>query len=290
MTTKKQQLNPYNSKNRLITKNEVQNIIKKYGVFSNISNLKLYQKAFTHESYTKQHIINIMDREEIDIVSCPDGVVSLRDESYQKLEWLGDGVLELIISSYIFKRFYNEDEDASSKIRKNLVNNFTLSDISLSLGFNKYLLISKTLDDIENARKKVKYLADVFEAFIGAIFVDFTTNKSDTSLSPYSIAEKFVINIIENEDIGLDIVDIILDDGNYKSKLVKYCKKIYKTGTSFEMIDSEGNSGNKEITVKAYRNDTNSVLGIGIGATLKLAIQNASREALITLKIIDPQD
>lgn len=290
MSSIKKQLNPYNSKNKLITKNEVQNILKRYGVFSNITNLKLYQKAFTHESYTKQYVINLMDREEMDIVSCPDGTVSLRDESYEKLEWLGDAVLELIISSYVFKRFYNENEDILTKIRKNLVNNFTLSDIALALSFNKYLLISKTLDDLENARKKIKYLADTFEAFIGAIFIDFATSKSDTSISPYSIAEKFVINVIENEDIGIDIVDIILDDGNYKNKLVKYCKKIYKTRTSFEMIDREGNSGNKEITVKAYRDDTNAVLGIGVGATLKLAIQDAAREALIALKIIDSQD
>lgn len=287
---KEQQLNPYNQKNKLITKNEVQNILKRYGIFSNINNLKLYQTAFTHESYTKKHVIKIMERDEINIVSCPDGVVPLQELSYERLEWLGDAILESIISSYIFKRFQSENEYSSTKIRNCLVNNFTLSDISLYLGFNKYILMSRTVDDKEDGRKKMKMLADVFEAFIGAIYQDFMTNKSNTSISPFSIAEKFVINLIESEDVGIDMVDIILDDGNYKGKLVKYCKKIYRTGVSFELIDSEGNSGNKEITVKAYRNDTNKILGIGKGSNIKLAQQDASRKSLIELNIINDSD
>lgn len=287
---KTQQLNPYNSNNKLITKNEVQNILKRYGIFSNINNLKLYQTAFTHESYTKKHIIEIMERDEIDIVSCPDGVIPLQNSSYEKLEWLGDAILETIISSYIFKRFPIEDESSSTKIRTSLVNNFILSDISLFLGFNKYILISKTVDTIEDGRKKMKILADIFEAFIGAIYVDFSNNRVNTSISPFSIAEKFVINLIETEEVGIDIVDIIIDDGNYKGKLVKYCKKIYRTGISFELLNNEGNSGNKEITVKVYRNDTNNILGIGKGINVKLAQQDSSRNALIKLKIIDNSD
>ena len=93
-------INPYNNKNKLVTKNDVQNILKKYGIFQNINNLEVYQEAFTHESYSLPHIEKVMERDNLKLADHLDGVVVLRPKSYERLEYLGDAVIETIISKW----------------------------------------------------------------------------------------------------------------------------------------------------------------------------------------------
>jgi ribonuclease-3 len=291
-TEKRGSINPYNKNNVEFGKNDVQNILKKYGIFQNINNLALYQEAMIHESYSTPHIKNVIMRDNVSLVGQPDGVLPIQPKSYETLEYLGDAVIELVISNYLYQRYPTDDEGFLSRLRVCLVQKMMLAHLTRILGLSKYLVLSKTLEDKEDGRMKVDYLEDIFEAFIGAIFMDFNRDKhgflaSFNSGAGFQVAEKFLINLIEDENSEIDFTELILDDGNYKGKIVKYFKKIYKTSISYKTIDTSGTSGDKEVIVHVIRDDLNKKLGEGRGFDVKQAQHAASKNALISLGLID---
>lgn len=289
---KRQQINPYNNKNKLINKNDIQNILKKYNIFQNINNLDYYQQAFVHESYSLPYIKNIMERDNVSLITLPDGYAPLQPISYERLEFLGDAVVELITSNYLFERFPDEDEGFLSKLRVSLVNRIAMAHFTRILGLSKFLLISKTLEEKENARFKESILEDIFEAFIGAIFLDFNQDKHGflskfNSGAGFQVAEKFLINLIEDLNTEIDFTELILDDGNYKGKLVKYFKMVHKTSISFKTLDSSGISSDKEVIIQIVRDDTGNVIGKGTGKDTKQAQHNGAKLTLIKLGLIE---
>lgn len=284
-------INPYNNKNRLITKNEVQNILKKYDVFNNISNLEVFQQAFTHESYSIGHIRNVIERDGVNLAPLPDGIVPLQPSSYERLEFLGDRVIEIIISTYLFERYFNEDEGFLSRMKVSLVNGLMLGHLARVIGLGKYLVISKTLEDKECARQKDNILEDIFEAFIGAIYLNFNNDKPGV-LAPFSsglgfhVAQKFLINLIEDENSEIDMTELIMDDGNYKNQLVRYFKRVHKTSITFKNVDYQGIGIDKEYIVHIIKDSDKTKLGEGRGKETKYAHQEGAKNILISLGLI----
>jgi ribonuclease-3 len=282
-------LNPFNKVNKLITKNAVQNILKKYGVFQNINNLELYQDAMVHESYTINKIKDICSRDNVKVVKNPDGCVLLRERSYERLEFLGDAVIENIIVSYLYRRYPDQREGFLSSIKMNLVNRITLGHLAKVIGLQEYLVIGRTLDDLHNAREEDKILCDIFEAFMAAIYLDFNNDKhgflsSFMSGAGYQVAELFLINLIEDEASQLDITTFILDDQNYKNKIIKLVKRLHKFVPSFKITKNDiSRSGETIITVQLFNSNTKEVISEGKGQNVKKAEQDASKNALIKL-------
>ena len=282
-------INPFNKVNKLITKNTVQNILKKYGIFQNINNLDFYQDAMVHESYTINKIKTICSRDNVKIVKNPDGCVLLRDTSYERLEFLGDAVIENIIVSYLYRRYPDQREGFLSSMKMNLVNRITLGHLAKVIGLNEYLVIGRTLDDLQNARDEDKILCDVFEAFIAAIYLDFNNDKhgflsSFMSGMGYQVAELFLINLIEDEASQLDITTFILDDRNYKNKIVKLIKRLHKYNPIFKVSKSDiSKTGEQILTVQISNPNNKEVIGEGKGQNMKKAEQDASKKTLIKM-------
>lgn len=284
-------INPFNNKNKLINKNDIQNVLKKYGIFQNINNLGIYQEAFTHESYSIPHIQKAIERDNLKLSEKLDGVAPLQNKSYERLEYLGDAVIEGVISKYLFERYPEEDESFLSRMRVSLVKGMNLAYLSRVVGFGKHLLISRTLEEKENGRMKENILEDIFEAFIGAIFIDFNNDKhgflsSFYSGAGYQVAEKFLINLIEDENTKINFVDLILNDGNYKNKLVDYYRRIFRTGITFKTSHIEEDNNKKKYFVDVFRNDTNKLISKGVGVDNKTAQHNAAKECLIGLNLL----
>ena len=282
-------INPFNKVNKLLSKNIIQNILKKYGIFQNINNIELYQDAMVHESYTIGKIKEVCSRDNVKIVKNPDGCVLLREHSYERLEFLGDAVIENIIVSYLYKRYPEQREGFLSSMKMNLVNRITLGHLSKILGLHEYLVIGRTLDDLQNAREDDKILCDVFEAFIAAIYLDFNNDKHGVLSSfmsgiGYHVAELFLINLIEDEATQLDITTLILDDRNYKNKIIKLLKRIHKYNPIFKVIKSDvSKSGEQIITVALVNPNTKEIISEGKGQNNKKAEQDASKNALIKM-------
>ena len=163
--------NPYNPSNVEITLSEVQSILTKYGLPGTINNLKLYQRAFVHRSYTKRpQFENVLQN--ITIVERPEDCMPLRTKSNERLEFLGDGVLELITKYYLYRRFPKENEKFMTEKKIAIVKNEAIGKIALEMGLHKWLILSKHAEE-KKIRTNLKKLGCLFEAFLGALFLDF---------------------------------------------------------------------------------------------------------------------
>ena len=255
-------INPFNKHNKPITPNWIQNLLKKYGNYRNIQNIDIYQKAFVHTSYTIDYIKEVCLRDNVQVKENPDGCMLLQEDSYEKIEFLGDTIIESIIGSYIFKRFKGAGEGFLSNMKKQLISRWTLGHLAEKCNFGEYMVISKTQDDKRNARKDIKKLCDVFEAFIAAIYLDFN-NKPDNSFRDYlsgpgyQMAEKFLINILEDENTQLDMTTLILQNENYKSKLKQYLNRMHNTEPVY--LTNEINNNDTELSNNSNSDkDTNN--------------------------------
>ena len=227
--------NPYNPNNVEITLSQVQSILTKYGVPGKVHNLALYNRAFVHKSYTKRpQLYNI--QEKITITEQPVDCLPLHTKSNERLEFLGDGVLECITKYYLYRRFPKENEGFMTEKKIAVVKNEAIGKLALEMGLHKYYIISKHADE-KRTRTNLKKLGCLFEAFLGALFLDF--NKIDVNdeegwfknvfvTGPgFQMAQIFVENVFEKH---IDWVKLIQDDDNYKNILqVKIQKKFQDT-------------------------------------------------------------
>ena len=260
--------NPYNFSNIEITKNDILNILKKLNIQDyTINNLSLFQQSFVHNSYCKNSIYEEYEK--------PENCLELFNKSYQTLEFLGDSLLGSVISQYLYNRFvkyHNKNEGFLTKLKIRFVCGEQLSYLSKELNFNKFIIISKHTEDC-NGRENEHILEDVFEAFIGALFLDSNDNK---------LIEKFIINCIETH---IDIVDLILNDNNYKDQLLRYFQHNYLVHPQYETIKDENNDLFICNIIRKDKDD-NIFVSKGSGISKKKSEQDAARNALIYYSVI----
>lgn len=227
--------NPYNSNNVEITLSQVQSILTKYGVPGKVHNLSLYKRAFVHKSYTKRpQLYNL--QEKITITEQPIDCLPLHTKSNERLEFLGDGVLECITKYYLYRRFPKENEGFMTEKKIALVKNEAIGKLALEMGLHKYYIISKHAEE-KKTRTNLKKLGCLFESFLGALFLDFNkieikdedswfTNVFVTGPG-FQIAQIFIESIFEKH---VDWMKLIRDDDNYKNILqVKIQKRFQDT-------------------------------------------------------------
>ena len=135
--------NPYNPLNTKITLNDVQSILTRYGLPPIVRNLEIYQRAFVHRSYTKRpQYENVAQN--ITIVDRPHDCLPLSSKSNERLEFLGDGILECVTKLYLYKRFPKENEGFMTEKKIAIVKNEAIGKIAFEMGLHKWLIISKT--------------------------------------------------------------------------------------------------------------------------------------------------
>ena len=225
--------NPYNPLNTEITLNDVQSILSKYGIPSEVNNLSLYKRAFVHRSYTKRpHFENL--QQNITIVERPNDCMPLSSKSNERLEFLGDGVLELITKYYLYRRFPKENEGFMTEKKIAIVKNEAIGKIALEMQLHKWLILSKHAEE-KKIRTNLKKLGCLFEAFLGALFLDFNKIvvkdeenwfQSMFVTGPgFQMAQKFVENVFEKH---IDWIALIQNDDNYKNILQVKVQKEFK--------------------------------------------------------------
>lgn len=256
--------NPYNSNNKLITEENVINIMKKIGIDDfKVNNLSHYTLAFIHKSYLK-----MSDYEEY--VNPGNGCLELQDKSYETMEFLGDSILGSIVSSYIYNRFhliYNENEGFLTKLKIRIVCGENLALLSKHLKLFNHIVLAKHIEDNCSGRENLNILEDVFEAFIGAIYLD----------NDYKTTENILIKIIEKY---VDFTDILLKDTNYKDQISRYFQQNYQIYPKYISVKDKDNN----FQSKLLHGD--NIISTGCGNSKKKAEQDASRKALISFNVI----
>jgi dsRNA-specific ribonuclease len=234
---------PFNSLNKEITPGEVQELLAKYNVYETIHHFVLYTRAFVHRSYTRRP--NAWNEQNcIEIVSKPDNCRELYTKSNERLEFLGDGVLECIAKFYLYKRFPKADEGFMTDTKIELVKNETIGRIAMEIGLHQWFMLSKHTET-KNVRTNHKKLGCLFEAFVGALFLDFnrvTINDEhhwfDTIFQcgpGFQIAQLFVEAVFDKH---IDWTKITKQSDNYKRPLQELLQSEFKTTPHLMEINS----------------------------------------------------
>tara|TARA_B000000609_G_C24160848_1_gene343627 strand:- start:573 stop:1592 length:1020 start_codon:yes stop_codon:yes gene_type:complete len=241
--------NPYNPNNIEITKKEVEVLLRAYGLPGEIHNLELYKRAFVHSSYTKRPMLE-NESQNITIMPRPEGCMTLKSKSYERLEFLGDGVLELVTKYYLYRRFPKENEGFMTEKKIALVKNESIGKLAYMMNLNKWLIISRHAEE-KKIRTNLKKLGCLFESFLGAVFLDhnkivikdedkwfeniFVTGPG------FQMCQIFLENIFEKY---VDWTDIVNTDDNYKNKLQVIIQKEFKITPHYleleEMSEEQG--------------------------------------------------
>lgn len=236
--------NPYNPLNVKITLSEVQSILSKYGLPTTVDNIALYERAFVHRSYTKRpNFENI--QQNITIVERPPDCMPLSSKSNERLEFLGDGVLECVTKYLLYRRFPKADEGFMTEKKIAIVKNEAIGKIALEMGLHKWLIISKHAEE-KKIRTNLKKLGCLFESFIGALFLDLNkiVVKDDENwfqnmfvTGPgFQMAQKFIENVFEKH---IDWVALIQNDDNYKNILQVKIQKEFKVTPHYLEIEHD---------------------------------------------------
>jgi dsRNA-specific ribonuclease len=242
--------NPYNPLNTEITLNDVQSILSKYGIPPQVYNMSLYKRAFVHRSYTKRpNYENI--QQNITIVECPSDCMPLSSKSNERLEFLGDGILELVTKYYLYRRFPKENEGFMTEKKIAIVKNEAIGKIALEMQLHKWLILSKHAEE-KKIRTNLKKLGCLFEAFLGAMFLDFNKMvvkdennwfESMFVTGPgFQMAQKLVENIFEKH---IDWIALIQNDDNYKNILQVKVQKEFKVTPHYLEMEHDMELGYK---------------------------------------------
>jgi dsRNA-specific ribonuclease len=238
-------IDPYNEKNTEITLNDIQCILRRYGVTAPVNNIELYKRAFVHQSYTYRKLYNPNTNEDVKYKRCPSSCIPIKSKSNERLEFIGDGVLELITKYYLYRRFPKADEGFMTEKKIAIVKNEHIGKLAYEMNLHKWLLLSR-YSESKNTRTNLKKLGCLFEAFIGALFLDF--NKISVhdehgwfenvfKMGPgFMMAQVFVENILEH---NVDWVNIININDNYKNLLQVKIQKLFKTTPDYREISHD---------------------------------------------------
>ena len=228
---------PYNPLNKLLGTDDLRKLFDANGLNGvAFNNLNLYRNAFVHRSYATMKNTDFETGNE----RCPSDCLPLQEMSYERLEFLGDAILGMVVARYLYERFPDQPEGFLSRIRTKIVNGKTLGFLGDTIGLTPFVVISKQIEQ-GHGRANYKIMEDCFEALIGAIYMDFQNDEHIMALPAaipiapntgcgYYVAEQWIIAIIEKH---LDFSEMIASRTNYKDMLVRHMQHTFQDAPRF---------------------------------------------------------
>jgi ribonuclease-3 len=220
------------------------NLLEKYGIVPN--NSELYDMAFTHKSY---------------------GVSNDLNYDYERLEFLGDSILNMLVSEYLYKKYGSKGEGKLTKLRSNFVCEAALIYYSKILNLDKNIHVFSDEDMKISKNEVLSINADVFESILGAIYLDQGIEKTREFL------EKTVFKYIDRETIFFN---------DFKSKIKEY-GDANEISIEYKLIEEYGYPHDKTFIMEIIVDNNN--IGKGIGKSKKEAEQLAAQKAIKKLNI-----
>ncbi len=207
--------------------------------------ISLYNTAFSHSSYANEHRAK---------------------KDYERLEFLGDAVVDLVVADYLYSN-YSENEGEMTKVRAGYVCENALYEYSMKLGLNLYIKVGHG-EENNGGKFKKTIVADIFEAFMGAIYLDLG----------YATVRKVILSIIVPyiEDPAISFFE------DYKSALQEAVQTTQKS-LYYELVEEKGPAHNKTFTMNVKIDDI--IYGTGSGSSKKEAEQIAAKNALEKLAL-----
>jgi len=189
--------------------------------------------------------------------------------SNERLELLGDAVLDLVVTEYLYKNFRDSSEGDLAKLKSMVISEPILAKISRKLKLGDYLFLSKG-EEITGGRDRSSILGDLFEAVLGAIYLDSNIEVARKYALSHLVYE--IEHIYENEDL----ID-------FKTALQEFCQRKYKDVPKYKIMNEEGPDHAKLFRVDVFMNG--EIVGSGEGKNKKTAEQRAAKDACDSLGI-----
>lgn len=228
---------------------QLQSFCRELGIIMN--DLELLDMALTHTSYAHE------------------AKQTPKPQHNERIEFLGDSVLSVIVSTYMYKNFPQLDEGQLTKLRAHLVCEGSLYEYSKKIHLGEYLRLGRG-EEQSGGRKRPSILADAFESVLGAIFLDLGMET----------ARAYILGLMREK------IDYICTHGiynDYKTRLQEYLQRDGEVSIGYRLVDSVGPEHNKVFTSEVLLD--HKVIGIGSGRSKKDAEQHAAKKALEDLKI-----
>lgn len=210
----------------------------------NFTRVKLLRQAFTHTSYVNEHKRG-----------------SVQDN--ERLEFLGDAVLQLLVSEYLYKTYPKRPEGELTRMRASVVCEPSLAHFAQRLDFGNYVLLGRGEEQL-GGRYRQALLADLFESFVGALYLD--AGIEDTK----QFLEQHMFPFIDSNNYGLLMKDA-------KSKLQERAQHIGLGAIDYRIVEERGPAHDREFVIEVVLD--NRCYGVGIGRSKKEAEQRAASEA-----------
>lgn len=210
-------------------------------------NINLYKQAFRHSSAANQIREGFKD-------------------SNERLEYLGDAVLGIVISDFLFKSFPYKDEGFLTKMRSKIVNRYSLNQLGIKFGLN--ILLQKSAD---SSVKGTSLIGDAFEALIGAIYLD----------KGYAQTQDFILNRVVKNNIDLE--ELENREVDFKSKLIEWVQK-EKKKLNFNLVREVGSGNEKQFLIEVSID--NISYAEAMHYSKKRAEQIAAEQACLKLQLV----
>lgn len=291
---------PWNHKNTIITEDQVNEIFDLLDLSHlRCRNLSLYQQAFVHRSYVSRDDFTLNDNTVM--ADMPSGCLPLQRDHNEELEFEGDAVLGSVVSLYLRQRFPGQGEGFFTHQKIDLVNNDTLGQHAIHMGFDNHIVLSRHVEETCNGRKNLRILGSSLEAFIGALFHDYnaiimtkTTGKYKKDGESYvssvqgykkqglgfQACYEFIVSMYE---MFVDFSQLISQNKNYKGLLLDAFQQAFKTTPKYKEIHYEGPVHDRTYTMGVMLPD-GGILATGVSKKKKEAEQIASKKALVALQ------
>lgn len=214
-----------------------------------VQNLQLLNIALTHTSYANEHKNEVIHDNE-------------------RLEFLGDAVLDLVVGEYLFLRFPSWPEGELTRAKASAVCKPACAECSSLMDVGSYLRLGKG-EEMSGGRTRVSILGDAFEAVIGAVYLD----------NNYEITARFILGHLKKY---LDLIDEGNYDHDYKTDLQELVQRHGEVNIHYDVIHDEGPDHDKTIWMQVTING--KCFGTGIGKNKKEAAQRAAKEAIQKLQ------
>ncbi|MDD5770516.1 MAG: ribonuclease III [Candidatus Gracilibacteria bacterium] len=224
--------------------NKITNLLNKLDIIP--SEFNNYLLAFVHRSLVNEK---------------PD----LSAEHNERLEFLGDAVLELVITHKLFLDYPNKPEGDLTDYRSSIVKGKHLANIAKTLGFNEYLILGKG-EELGGGRNNDYLLANCVESFIGAIYLDLG----------YEEAQKFILKYIYSNLENIINNDLLKD---YKSLLQEYTQRVFNITPEYRVLDESGLDHEKNYKSGVFL--LNTIIGNGNGSSKKKSQEDAAKDAFL---------
>jgi ribonuclease-3 len=259
-----------------ISRDEIKTILSTglpEGSFMRPKNLEFYRRSLVHKSLQKSVRHAQYNKREVQ---------SYMIESNERIEFLGDAVLNLVAANVLYDKYPDKDEGFMTRMRTKIVRDKQCARFAKVLGLQNHILTGNKVVRVKDSDGKItngKLLEDAFESFIGAIYKDLGFNS----------AESFIVRLINNH---VDFSSLLIDD-NYKDILMRYSQAFDYELPVYETVSVDGPPHSRKfvISVSLYRKGTDistkREFGLGEGSSKKASEQRSAQNSMCNCKIVN---